>query len=321
MSWVEKNEWLVPSDDAINWSQLRRFGANYRPSVRALGIAVALAMTSASVIFFIPSIFKLAQESVLTRNLETLGWAVALYAAATGLQSCIAFAIRRLHARISIDLNRRLVLQYYEKLLNLRIANFLSFKQNTNMFQRLIDAMAVTTMATEVLAQSMQHVVVIAVTLIAVARLSIVTFTVVAAAEILLFLFVSSMGPRLRRKRQELLATNYPLVSKMLEIIGGLLIIKALSASVRVTSDIQNLVDKKRAAELGESGIDIRATQGAQLISTMASALTVGIGFYLAIRVSQHVFGAGGGNCQTLSAALQPVSKHQELLSSLGYAS
>src|SRR5260370_32322792 len=81
-----------------------------------------------------------------------------------------------------------------------------------------------------------------------------------------------------------MLETNYPLVSKMLEIIDGLLVIKALSASVRVTSDIQNLVDKKREAELGETGVDILATQGAQLISSIASALSVGIGFYLAIR-------------------------------------
>lgn len=284
MSWVENNEWLKPSKDEINWSQLVRFGANYRPSLKQLGTAISLAVVSSGVIFFIPSIFKLAQESVVTRNLSLLSMAVALYAGIVGLQSSTAYVIRRLHAKISIDLNRRLVLQYYEKLLNLRVASFLSFKQNTNMFQRLIDAMAVTSQATEVLAQSMQHLVVISVTLIAVAHLSAVSCVVVVVAEIALFMFVSSQGPQLRRKRQELLATNYPLVSKMLEIIDGLLVIKGLSASVRVTNDIQALVDKKREAELGETGVDIRATQGAQLISSVASVLVVGIGFYLAIR-------------------------------------
>lgn len=284
MSWVENNEWLKPSKDEINWVQLLRFGANYRPSLKQLGTAISLAVVSSSLIFFIPSIFLRAQQSVITRNLSSLSMAVALYAGIVGFQSSTAYVIRRLHARISIDLNRRLVLQYYEKLLNLHIASFLSFKQNTNMFQRLIDAMAVTGQATEVLAQSMQHVVVIAVTLIAVARLSTLSFVVVVLAEIALFMFVSSMSPQLRRKRQELLATNYPLVSKMLEIIDGLLIIKALSASIRVTNDVQALVDKKREAELGETGVDIRATQGAQLISSVASVLVVGIGFYLAIR-------------------------------------
>src|SRR5258707_1227073 len=204
MSWVENNEWLQPSTDEINWSQLRRFGANYRPSFNHLGIAISLAVISSSVLFFIPSIFRLAQASVITRDLGLLGWAVALYAAVTGLQSCIGFAIRRLHAKISINLN---------------IASFLSFKRSTNMFQRLIDAMAVTTLATEVLAQSMQQMVVIVITLIAVARISVLSFAVVVLAEISLFLFVAAMGPQLRRKRQELLATNYPLVSKMLEII------------------------------------------------------------------------------------------------------
>jgi ABC-type multidrug transport system fused ATPase/permease subunit len=284
MSWVKNNEWLKPSNDEINWSQLVRFGANYRPSFRQLGAAISLAVVSSSVLFFIPSIFKLAQQSVVARNLSLLSMAVALYAGIVGLQSGTAYVIRRLHAKISIDLNRRLVLQYYGKLLNLHIASFLSFKQNTNMFQRLIDAMAVTSMATEVLAQSMQHLVVVAVTLIAVAHLSAISCIVVVLAEIALFTFVSSMGPELRRKRQELLATNYPLVSKMLEIIDGLLVIKALSASVRVTNDIQTLVDKKREAELGETGVDIRATQGAQLISSVALVLVVGIGFYLAIR-------------------------------------
>src|SRR5437660_7345092 len=157
MSWVENNEWLKPSKDEINWPQLLRFGANYRPSLKHLGTAISLAVVSSSVIFFIPSIFLQAQQSVITRNLSNLSMAVALYAGIVGLQSSTTYVIRRLHARISIDLNRRLVLQYYEKLLNLHIASFLSFKQNTNMFQRLIDAMAVTGQATEVLAQSMQH--------------------------------------------------------------------------------------------------------------------------------------------------------------------
>lgn len=319
MSWVENNEWLKPSKDEINWSQLLRFGANYRPSLKQLGAAIALAVVSSSVIFFIPSIFLQAQQSVITRNLSRLSMAVALYAGIVALQSSTAYVIRRLHARISIDLNRRLVLQYYEKLLNLHIASFLSFKQNTNMFQRLIDAMAVTGQATEVLAQSMQHVVVITVTLIAIARLSVVSFVVVVLAEIALFMFVSSMSPQLRRKRQELLATNYPLVSKMLEIIDGLLVIKALSASVRVTNDVKTLVDKKREAELGETAVDIKATQGALLISSVASVLVVGIGFYLAIR----------GNLQysdafalyiLVSMSLGPVAdlaKHYQNLSSL----
>lgn len=284
MGWVENNEWLKPSTDKINWSQLARFGANYRPSLKQLGAAMSLAVISSSVLFFIPSIFKLAQQSVVTRNLSLLSIAVGLYAGIVGIQSGIGYVIRRLQVKISIDLNRRLVLQYYEKVLNLHIASFLWFKQNTNMFQRLIDAMAVTIQATDVLAQSMQHLVVIAVTLIAVAHLSTVTCAVVVLAEIALFLFVSSMAPQLRRKRQEFLATNYPLVSKMLEIIDGLLVIKALSASVRVTKDIKTLVDKKREAELGETGVEIRATQGAQLISSVALAGVLGIAFYLAIR-------------------------------------
>ncbi len=319
MSWVENNEWLKPSKDEINWSQLVRFGANYRPSLKQLGAAISLAIVSSSVIFFIPSIFKLAQQSVVARNLSNLGVAVALFAGIVGLQSGIAYVIRRLHAKISIDLNRRLVLQYYEKLLNLHVASFLSFKQNTNMFQRLIDAMAVTTQATEVLAQSMQHLVVIAVTLVAVAHLSPISCAVIIVAEIALFMFVSSMGPQLRRKRQELLATNYPLVSKMLEIIDGLLVIKALSASLRVTNDIQTLVDKKREAELEETGVDIRSTQGAQLISSVASVLVVGIGFYLAVRGDLQ-YSDAFALYVLVNMSLGPVAdlaKHYQQLSSL----
>lgn len=319
MSWVENNEWLVPSTDKINWSQLFRFGINYRSSFKHLGTAILLAVISSSVILFIPSIFELAQESVLARNVPHLSRAVVLYAAVVGLQSSIAYVIRRLHARISIDLNRRLVLQYYEKLLNLRIASFLSFKQSTNMFQRLIDAMAVTSQATEALAQSVQYLVVIVVTLIAVARLSAGTCVVMVLAEIMLFLFVSSMGPELRRKRQELLATNYPLVSKMLEIIDGLLVIKALSASIKVTNDIRDLVDKKRDAELGETGVDIWATQGAQLISSLTSALVVGIGFYLAIRGDLE-YSAAFALYVLVNLSLGPVAdlaRHYQQLSSL----
>ncbi len=287
MSWVTNNEWLeVKTKDPIHWKELVRFAVLYKPE-RPRILAVALvASVGSSIYFAIPYIFTGAQQSLRTHDFKSLFLLMSLYGVVLCLQTGATYATKRLQAAISTSLNRLITLNYYQKLLNIRVADFLEFKSRTNLFQRLIDALAVTSQATEVLTQSLQAIIVFGITLAIISHVSPRMSLIVLIGQLVLFSFVVLRSPSLRQKRQRLLAANYPLVSKMLEVIEGLLTIKTLTATVRVSSDVDALVSAKCKAEYNEAVCDVGISQGAMLISHLITLLTLTVAFVSAAKGS-----------------------------------
>jgi ABC-type multidrug transport system fused ATPase/permease subunit len=80
----------------------------------------------------------------------------------------------------------------------------------------------------------------------------------------------------LQEERQKLLAVNYPLVNKMIEVIDNIFTIKALTASIQITSDVRCLMVQKKKAECGEAIAEAASTQGTQTISALILAVTIG---------------------------------------------
>jgi len=285
VSWVKNNEWLTPrTDNSIHWSRLGKFLRHYRPFRGRLAFAALLALIGSATAFLIPLIFGKMQSSLVTGDLRLLGLMVAAYLGVLVFQAAITYLISLSRARVSTQLNEDLVLQYYRKLLNISVEDFIEFKQKSNLFQRVIDAMAVTNDFTEVVIQGVQSIIFIIVMMIVIGTISPIVLTIVTTGGALLFIFVYWYGDKLREKRQTFLAINYPLVGNMLEAIQGLFTIKALAASIRITSDIGDLVRKRRDAERDELVIQTRVTQGSQAIISCTLALALGASFILLIQ-------------------------------------
>ncbi len=285
MSWVKNNEWLTPrTDNSIQWSRLSQFLRHYRPFRGRLAFAALLALLGSAAAFLIPPIFAKMQSSLVTGDLRLLSLMVAAYLGVLVFQAAVAYLISLSRAHVSTQLNEDLVLQYYRKLLNISVEDFIEFKRKSNLFQRVIDAMAVTNDFTEVVIQGVQSTIFIIVMMIVIGTISPIILAIVATGGAMLFLFVYWHGDKLREKRQSFLAINYPLVGNMLEAIQGLFTIKALAASIRVTSDIGDLVGKRKDAERDELVTQTRVTQGSQAIISCTLALALGASFVLLIQ-------------------------------------
>lgn len=284
MSWVENNEWLKPtSDTRVRWKYLRQFLVNYRPFWRRLSIAASLALVGSLAAFLIAPVFGVIQRAVTFRDLRLLALAVLAYLGILIVQVLVNYVNRIYRYRVSTHLNRDLLLEYYLKLLNISIEDFIAFKQRSNLFQRVIDAMAITNDFTEVVIQGVQSAIVVAVMMVIIGMLSPITFAVVVTGAAILFVFVISRAPQLRTKRQRLLAVQFPMISKMLEIIDGIFTIKALAASIRVTSDVRTLVTARQEAEYDEVVADTRVAQIAQAISSCTLVAALGASLVLLV--------------------------------------
>ncbi|HEX8430019.1 MAG TPA: ABC transporter ATP-binding protein [Longimicrobium sp.] len=277
MNWVANNEWLKPDvNNRIRWEQLRRFAANYRPfRGRMVGAGVLVLMGTITV-FLIPIIFRALQNAIVTRDVRLLWLALLAFLGVQLFDAVTGYGVRIIRSGISTLLNRELVLEYYRKILNLAIEDFIAFRARTNMFQRLIDAMLITDQFTDTLIRGVQGVILLLVTGVAIGLLSPAVLGVLAVGTVILFSYTLSQAQTLRTLRQRTLALNYPLVGKMTEIIDGLFTIKALAASVRVTSDVLTLVDGKRDAEYNEYAADVRSAQTEQAIRSVALVAAVG---------------------------------------------
>jgi ABC-type bacteriocin/lantibiotic exporter with double-glycine peptidase domain len=198
-----------------------------------------------------------------------------------------ALWIRVIRARVSTLLSRDLLLQYYRKLLNLAVEDFLAFRQRTNLFQRVMDVMFMTPQFTEVITQSGQGLLFVAVAgaLIGMRSLSVLAILVIGAG--VLFVYTFTQARELRDLQQEFLAINYPLVGKMTEIIDGLLTIKALAASIRVTRDITELIDRRTDAECRVYSTELGSEQVGRVMR--AATLVFAIGTSIVQMMNNHL--------------------------------
>lgn len=282
MSWVKNNEWLLPdADHRVRWSELRRFLANYQPFRGRLIAAAVLALVGSAAAFLIPVIFRVAQRAVAIGDVRSLVLALLSFLGVVLLDVATTYGIRIIKTRVSTLLSRELVLQYYRKILNLAVEDFIAFRQRTNLFQRVIDAMAITDQSTDVLVHGGQSFVVVVMVGAVVGLLSPIVLGVLVVGLVVLFAYALAQARELRVLRQGTLAVNYPLVGKMTEIINGLFTIKALAASVRVTSDVIGLVDGKADAEHRERRAEVRSSQVTLAIRAVTLVAAVGTSFVL----------------------------------------
>lgn len=267
MNWIRNNEWLKPVDDhQVRWGQLRRFAANYRSFRTPLLAAAFLALLGSATAFAIPVVFFRLQQALTWRQFGLLTLALAVYLGILLFEIATTYGIRVIRSHISTRLNRELVLQYYGKILNLEIEEFIAFRQRTNLFQRVIDAMAITPQFTDFLVHGGRSAIVLVVVGAAIALLSPQVLAVLVVGSALLFTYMVIRSRELRELRQRTIALNYPLVGKMIEVINGLFTIKTLSASVRVTSDVSELVSGRTAADYDEQKVEAGALQFATAI-------------------------------------------------------
>jgi ABC-type multidrug transport system fused ATPase/permease subunit len=277
MSWIKNNEWLKPDADVrIRWHHLGRFLGQYRPFRGRLVLALVLALAGSSSALLIPVLFWRLQGAIAFSDVRLLAIGLAGMLGIFLLEVATTFGIRMIRSRITTELNGELVLRYYGKMLNLAVEDFIAFRQRTNLFQRVMDAMSITPQFTDVLVRGGQCIIVVMVVGTAVAMVSPVVLGVLVVGSAALFGYVLVQSDRVRVLRQRTLALNFPLVGKMTEVIGGLFTIKALSASVRVTSDIRELVVGKTDSEYAEYAAEVRMTQVAEAIRALTVVYAIG---------------------------------------------
>lgn len=277
MSWIKNNEWLKPDTDVrIQWHYLRRFLSQYRTFRGRLLLALVLALAGSSSALLIPVLFWRMQGAITFSDVGMLALGLAGMLGILLLEVVTTFGIRIIRSRITTELNRELVLRYYSKMLNLAVEDFIAFRQRTNLFQRVMDCMSITPQFTDVLVRGGQCVIVVLVVGAAVATVSPAVLAVLVIGSVGLFGYVLVQSDRVRVLRQRTLALNYPLVGKMTEVIGGLFTIKALSASVRVTSDIQELVTGKTDAEYAEYAAEVQMTQVTEAVRVLTLVYAIG---------------------------------------------
>src|SRR6267378_1852756 len=254
MSWVKNNEWLNgPIVTSIDWPSLRRFLGHFRRFRGRLALSATLALASSAAAFLVPPIFRGIQKAVVVGNLKIVAAMLAAFLAVLIWQIFLSYLLNIHQSYVSTEMNARLLLEYYRKLLNISVEDFIEFRRRSNLFQRVIDAMAVTSEFTSVVIQGLRSILVILTLGTVVGMISLTALAIIAAGSACLFAFVFAKGGMLREKRQAFLAVNYPLVEKMLEVIEGLFTIKALAASIQVTSDIETLIRKRSICERNES--------------------------------------------------------------------
>ena len=283
MSYTKNNEWFDPNryTRAIRWDLFGRFLTYYTPYKKQVWVAAVLTLAFSGSAYLIPKVFGLIQRGVEARAFTLVLWGVGAYLGIVVVQSLANYAIIGLKAHISTRLNKDVLLNYYQHLLDSGVQAFLSFKRRSNLFQRVIDAMSTTGQVTTVLVSGLLSLVTVCAFGAVIGSLSLEVLLVLLGGSAVLGLYAGLSSSALRDRRQKTLGINYPLVSKMLEILQGLLTVKALSASVRVTQDIDALVSDKQQAEYAETEFEARLDLGTTLLRNGTLLGAVGTGFAL----------------------------------------
>ncbi len=288
MSWIKNNEWLKPSsDDQVRWRELRRFVVFYRPFGGPLALAAVLALAGSATAFLIPLLFYQVQLAVMSRALAPLALALLGYLGITLVEAGTTYGIKVIRSRIATRLNRQLVLQYYGKMLNVAVEDFIAFRQRTNLFQRVVDVMSITPQFTDVLVRGGQSLIVLLVVGTVIGRVSPSVLAVVGIGGALLFTYALLRARELRDLRQRTLALNYPLVGKMMEVINGLFTIKSLSASLPITRDVSGLVQAKTEADFDEARAEAGVIQFS--VAIRQATLVFAIGQSIVLLMGGHI--------------------------------
>ena len=273
MSWVKNNDWLKADTQKIDWSQIRLFSTYYKPYIAWLALSLSLGILSALAMALIPRIFTSMQQAFNTGQSSAFTWALVAYGGLIVFQNIALFLGRLLRVNISTELNKHLIVNYYKKLLNVGIEDFTLFQQRTNLYQRVIDATGVTSQFSNVLLGGIQQVITVIILGVIIFQVSPAVFGVLAISTVIIAVSVFFTSDTLRRRRAEILAVNYPLVGKLLEVLNAISIIKVLSGSIKITNDVSQLIDKRQIAEKREALVD---SFSQSLISFLTTATSLG---------------------------------------------
>ncbi|MEM9556677.1 MAG: ABC transporter ATP-binding protein [Acidobacteriota bacterium] len=285
MSWTRNNEWLtIDQEHSISWQNLRRFLRHYRKARANLALAAALALFGAAAAFFIPVVFREVQAAMSTRAISLLAWSLAGFLGIMLAEVATSYGVQKINSRVATRLNRDLVLRYYGKILNLSVEDFIAFRRRTNLFQRIIDAMSITSQFTSILVRGGQLLIAVLVVGVVIGLVSPTILGVLAVGAVVLFAHALIQARKLAALRSVSLGVNYPLVGKMTEVLGGLFTIKALAASVAVTSDVKGLVDKKTGADYDEQLAEVRSNQITQALRIVTLVVALGVACALALQ-------------------------------------
>ena len=283
-NYSDNNEWFDPSayNRDVDWALIRRFlEDHYQPYKKELLQAFLVSVGFSLTGYAIPKIFTGIQQHVSGRNATMAVAFLGLYLGVVLLQQIFNYVNSRIKAGISTGLDRDVTLKYYSRLLGSTVPEFLRFRRESNVFQRVIDAMSITGQFTNMLISGVMQSVTAVVFLGVIISISPVVGFVLVAGSFVFALHILSHASWLREKRQHTLGINYPLVTKMLDIIEGLLTVKALSASVGVTSDIQEKVENKREAKYDEQVASARVDAISKSLKSLILISAVGVCFAL----------------------------------------
>lgn len=283
MSWAKNNDWLKSDDQKINWKQIFQFLGYYKPYKKRLALILALGIMSAVMLAFVPRIFISLQLAFNDQNISAFAIALSAYGGLLIFQSLAMSAGRVLRVYLSTELNKQLIINYYSKLLNIGVEDFLLFQKRTNLFQRVIDATNITGQFSDIWLSGIQQIVVTIIAGIIIFNISPLVFVVLLVSTILLTATVFYTSDIVRRRRAEVLAANYPLVGKLLEVLGAVSIIKVLSGSLQITNDVVNLIGGRQRSERKESVADSFSQFLITLLSTISSLTCVSIAFSLVL--------------------------------------
>jgi ABC-type multidrug transport system fused ATPase/permease subunit len=289
MSWVKNNDWLKTDEQKIDWKQIKLFLKYYRPYVGWLALILTLGILSALVMVFIPKIFVSMQSAFNVKDTSAFVWALAGYGGLIIFQSLAMFAGRVLRVYLSTDLNRKLIINYYSKLLSVGIEDFLLFQQNTNLFQRVIDATNITGQFSDIWLGGVQQIIITVITGVIIFQVSPLVFLVLLASTAILSVTVFYTADLVRRRRAAVLAANYPLVGKLLEVLGAISVIKVLSGSLQITNDVRLLIEGRQNAERKEATVDSLSQSLISFLTTISSLTCVSVAFSLVLTGSLSI--------------------------------
>ena len=283
MSWIKNNDWLKSDNPKIEWKQVGLFLQYFKPYTGWLLLSFALGISSAAIMAFVPSLFVSMQQSFNAKQTSTFIWAIAVYGGLVLFQNLALFFGRLVRVNISTRLNEHLILKYYQKLLNVKLEDFTLFQQRTNLFQRVIDATSITGQFSDILLGGIQQAIIALIIGTIIYNLSPMIFLVLALSTIVVAVTIYFTAEMVRKRRAQVLAVNYPLVGKLLEVLNAISIIKILSGSLRVTNDVSRLVDSRQIAERRETKADAMSQSIISLIITVSSLSCVALAFSMVI--------------------------------------
>jgi ABC-type multidrug transport system fused ATPase/permease subunit len=283
MSWVKNNDWLKSDDQKIDWKQIRLFLSYYKPYIGWLALILSLGILSAAVMAFIPRIFTAMQEAFNVRDISSFVWALVAYGGLLVFQTIAMLSGRILRVYVSTQLNKKLIINYYSKLLSIGIEDFLLFQQRTNLFQRVIDATNITGQFSDIWLGGIQQAIITIITAVIIYQVSPTVSIVLLISTVIISVTVFYTADLVRRRRAEVLAANYPLVGKLLEVLGAISIIKVLSGSLQITNDVKNLIEGRQKAERKEAVVDSFSQSLISLLTTVSSLTAVSVAFSMVL--------------------------------------